>query len=299
MTNTTNRMTPTSVYLLSLQSQASKRVMASRLNITAKMLQGKSSHDAINWSEVNYQVVLGLVATMKAEGKSPTTINSYIAAVKGASKEAWRGKELDIESYQHLKEIKRVRGSRSDKGRSLTVEELRKLVDFDSNDYITIRDSAIIALSYGGGLRRSETANLKLSDIDMSNGTVSLVGKGNKASTNSLSDKTLEILGQWIKVRGSKEGKLFLRVNKGNKLTGSGISDQSVYNIVKQRQVAAGIEGISTHDLRRSFVTNLLESGEDVFTVQKLARHADVATTQVYDKRNRSVQDSAAKRLAF
>ena len=70
---------------------------------------------------------------MKSEGKSPTTINSYIAAIKGASKEAWRGKELDIESYQHLKEIKRVRGSRSEKGRSLADGELSDIINYEKN----------------------------------------------------------------------------------------------------------------------------------------------------------------------
>lgn len=292
-------MTPTDIYLLSLQSEASRTVMSSRLNIVAKLLQGKSSHRELDWSSISYQTVLGLISKMKAEGKSPSTVNNYLAAVKGGAKEAWRTKDLNVEDYQHIKEVKRIRGKRSEKGRSLSVEELHKLVDFDDTDYITIRDSAIIALSYGAGLRRSETANLELSDINLVEGSVRIMGKGNKEEVNTLSDKILSILQCWLDVRGNKSGKLFLRVNKGNKITEGGISAQAIYNIVKQRQVAAGIDDISTHDLRRSFVTNLLDSGEDVFTVQKLARHADVATTQVYDRRNRSVQDAAAKRLAF
>lgn len=292
-------MTPTDIYLLSLQSDKSRVVMKSRLNIIASMLQGCPSHSDLRWGEIDYTVILSLTSKLKEQGKTPDTINSYIAAIKGAANQAWKKKVLSTDDYQHIKETKRVRGSRSDKGRSLSLEELRKLVDFSPDDYITIRDSAIIALSYAGGLRRSETANLMLSDIDMSDGKVRVLGKGNKQNINTLSGKSLDILNEWLKVRGDKEGKLFLRVLKGNKMTTNGISDQSIYNIVKQRQVAAGLESISTHDLRRSFVTNLLEAGEDIFTVQKLARHTNVATTQVYDKRSRDIQDKAARRLIF
>ena len=72
---------------------------------------------------------------------------------------------------------------------------------------------------------------------------------------------------------------------------------ESIAYILRRRQEQAGSAPFSPHDLRRSFVTKLLDAGEDVFTVQKLAGHADVSTTVRYDRRDETAKRRAVRHL--
>lgn len=293
-------MTPSNIYLISLQSKTSRVTMASLLNKVAGRLQKGTTHETFDWSKINYQSVMELMNIMKEEGKHPDTINTYLAAIKGVAKESWRSKLLDVESYQFIKEIKRMKGSRSTKGRSLEVKELRSMIKVcDDNTLIGLRDAAIIGLVYGAGLRRQEAADLQISNIDLNKGTVHVLGKGNKERINTLGGKSLTLLKSYLKIRGTQQGSLFVRGKKGNKLTTLPISDQSIYDIVVKRYKQAGLSKLSPHDLRRSYATNLLENDEDVFTVMKLLGHSSVNTTKTYDKRSDVVKDIAARRLPF
>jgi site-specific recombinase XerD len=74
---------------------------------------------------------------------------------------------------------------------------------------------------------------------------------------------------------------------------------ESIAYILRRRQEEAGTTPFSPHDLRRSFVTSLLDAGEVVLTVQKLAGHADVTTTARYDRRDESAKRRAVKHLSI
>ena len=294
-------MTPSNIYLISLASTGSRVTMSSFLNNVAMRIQGVSTHELFDWSKLRYEQVLVLLDSMKREKKAPATINTYLAAIKGVAKEAWRKKLLPVDDYLHIKEVKKLRGSRTDKGRALPVAELKKLLRHceAQNTVAGTRDAAIIALMYGAGLRRAEAASLILSDINLEEGSVRIMGKGNKEQTNMVSDNTLTYLHKYIAVRGTDDGSFFTKAKKGNKLTNLGITGQAVYNVIVQRHKEIGLAKVSPHDLRRSYATNLLENGEDIFTVSNLMRHSSVETTKVYDKRSRTVSDAAAKRLPF
>jgi len=107
----------------------------------------------------------------------------------------------------------------------------------------------------------------------------------------------MDIVECWITERGTKPGYLFVRVYKGNQITNQGISGQTVYDIITRRYKEAGLKRMTPHDLRKTFATNLLLNGEDIFTVQALMDHASVETTKIYDKRSESVQTKASRTL--
>lgn len=289
------------IYLLSLQSTQSRITMASLLNVMSYKIQKKKEHQHVDWSVLHYELVLDLLNDLSEQKKSPATINVYLSALKGVSKEAWRKKLIDVETYQHIKEIKRIKGTRSIKGRALSLDELNQLIDYcmQQEGVIAMRDAAVVALVYGAGLRRHEAAGLLLSDLDLNEGTIKVLGKGNKERVNALHDRNLDIIGVWLDERGLQPGPLFLRARKGNRLVNEPISGQTIYDIIIRRYQEAGLKRLTPHDLRRTFATKLLENGEDVFLVQDLMGHASVETTKNYDRRDEKAKTKAAKALPF
>lgn len=296
-----SKQSASDIYLLSLQSKQSRVTMASMLNIISFKLGNTKSHQTMDWSSLHYEQILMLLSQLSDEGKSPATINVYLSALKGVAKEAWRKKLIDVECYQHIKEIKRIKGTRSIKGRALDLAELNTLIDYcmAQDGVIAMRDAAVVALVYGAGLRRHEAAGLQLSDLNVNEGTIKVLGKGNKERINALHDRNLDIIHTWLDERGLAPGPLFLRARKGNRLVNEPISGQTIYDIVIRRYKEAGLKRLTPHDLRRTFATKLLENGEDVFLVQDLMGHSSVETTKNYDRRADSAKKKAAKALPF
>ncbi len=275
--------------------------MASLLNVIAYKLQKKKSHQQVDWSCLTYEKILMILSDLSDQGKSPATINVYLSALKGVAKEAWRKQLLTVEAYQHIKEVKRIKGTRSIKGRALELDELNQLIDYCmyQDGVIAMRDAAVIALVYGAGLRRHEAAGLMLSDLNVTEGTIKVLGKGNKERLNALHDRNLDIIQVWLDERGLEPGPLFLRARKGNRLVNEPISGQTIYDIIIRRYKEAGLKRLTPHDLRRTFATKLLENGEDVFLVQDLMGHSSVETTKNYDRRDEKAKKKAAKALPF
>jgi len=293
--------TASDIYLLSLQSKQSRVTMKSLLNVIGYKLQNQKTHETVDWSKLDYEIILMLLSDLSEEGKSPATINVYLSALKGVAKEAWRKKLISVEDYQHIKEIKRIKGTRSIKGRALDLDELNQLIDYcmQQEGVIAMRDAAVIALVYGAGLRRHEAAGLLLSDLNIKEGFIKVLGKGNKERINALHDRNLDILHVWLDERGFAPGPLFLRARKGNRLINEPISGQTIYDIIIRRYKEAGLNRLTPHDLRRTFATKLLENGEDVFLVQDLMGHSSVETTKNYDRRDEKAKTKAAKALPF
>ncbi|MDP7592304.1 MAG: tyrosine-type recombinase/integrase [Litorilituus sp.] len=289
------------VYILSLQSKQSRVTMTSMLNVITHKLAKKKYHHDMDWSILHYEKILMLLAELSSEGKSPATINVYLSALKGVAKESWRKGLITVEAYQHIKEVKRIKGTRSIKGRALELKELNTLIDYcmAQDGVIAMRDAAVISLVYGAGLRRHEAAGLMLSDLDVNEGTLKVLGKGNKERVNALHNRNLDIIHTWLDERGLTPGPLFLRARKGNKLVNEPISGQTIYDIIIRRYKEAGLKRLTPHDLRRTFATKLLENGEDVFLVQDLMGHSSVETTKNYDRRADSAKKKAAKALPF
>ena len=99
----------------------------------------------------------------------------------------------------------------------------------------------------------------------------------------------------WLALRGDTPGPLFWPVTKGGKLRPRRLSAQAMLYVTRRRGRGAGVERFSPHDLRRSFISDLLDAGADLSTVQKLAGHAQVQTTARYDRRGPAcAQQSAA-----
>jgi len=206
---------------------------------------------------------------------------------------------LSAEDYHKAIDIKRIKGSVLPVGRMLALEEIRDLfVTCKDKSPKGARDLAILVMLYGCGLRRSEVVGLNFEDFAFEQAEAKILGKGNKERIIYLQKRVIAILQAWISIRGSGPGALFCPIQKGAKIIyGKKLTDQAIYNIVKIRAKKASLKSFSPHDLRRTFVSTLLEEGADLSLAQKLAGHSQIATTQLYDKRGVSELKKAANLL--
>lgn len=292
-------LNPARAYLLSLNATRSRQTMASFLNIVATLL-GAVNADTCGWGSLRRHHVMAITELLRDTGRATATINTYLSALKGVAKEAWMLKLMDVESFQHIRAIRNLRGSRLPRGRALPPEEIRKLFmacDVDGSS-ISLRDAAILAVILGCGLRRSEAVGLDLSDVVTNERALRVLGKGNKERMAYMPAGTWQRLQSWIdQVRGEKEGPLFTRIRRFDTLTNDRLTDQAVYHILQVRQNQAGIAKCAPHDLRRTFATAMLDNGEDLITVKDAMGHASVATTQQYDRRGEARLRLARDRL--
>jgi site-specific recombinase XerD len=156
----------------------------------------------------------------------------------------------------------------------------------------------MLAVFYGCGVRRAELAGLDVADFYPDDCSLTVRnGKRRKQRTVYLTEEGCRYLEAWITARGSEAGPLFCPVSQTGQIRISRLRGESIAYILRRRQEQAGTPTFSPHDLRRAFVTHLLDAGEDVFTVQKLAGHADLSTTARYDRRGESAKRRAVQSL--
>lgn len=155
----------------------------------------------------------------------------------------------------------------------LSIEEMNKLLD----DNLSKRDRMIIELIYGTGMRASEICSLNTKDVDFSNETVRVMGKGRKERILPLTRKAKDAIRDYLSPSRDKNTPLLL-----NKF-GKRLSQRSLQRIVgKYIRAVADLTHSSPHTLRHTFATHLLDRGCDLRTVQELLGHSSISTTQIY-----------------
>lgn len=292
-------VSPARAYLLSLNSPRSRQTMASFLSIVAGML-GAVSLDACSWGSLRRHHVMAVTELLRDTGRATATVNTYLSALKGVAKEAWMLRLMDVDSFQHIRAVRNLRGSRLPRGRALPPEEIRALFEACETDKssLGVRDAAMLAVLLGCGLRRSEAVGLDFRDVVTQERALRVLGKGNKERLSYMPAGTWQRLLLWIdQVRGENAGPLFTRIRRFDTLTNDRLTDQAVYHVLQARQRQARIAKCAPHDLRRTFATAMLDNGEDLITVKDAMGHASVTTTQQYDRRGEARLRTARDRL--
>jgi len=123
-------------------------------------------------------------------------------------------------------------------------------------------------------------------------------GKGQKDRLCYVTDGAKLALDIWLTARGNEPGPLFWPADgRGRPLVNRRMTDQAVLLLLRRRAAQAKISAFTPHDLRRSFISDLLDAGADIVTVQKLAGHANVQTTAKYDRRGEEAKRRAVELL--
>ena len=169
--------------------------------------------------------------------------------------------------------------------KTLSIDDVDKLLDIQLNTPFDYRNKAMLELLYGTGLRVSELVNLTLDDIDYTNCLIRVMGKGSKERVVPLGEYSIYYLQEYLKIRSQllKHDKtcniLFLN-NHGKGMTRQGFF-KNLKSILKEKGLNTAI---SPHTLRHSFATHLINHGADLRSIQEMLGHADISTTKIYTK---------------
>ncbi len=286
---------PAAIYRDSL-SRGSYWAVHHSLETIVKLLGG-SDPWTYPWHRLRYRDTARLRAAL-VERYAPATVNKILSGLRGVLKTCWRLGLMDAETYARAADVANVRAKTLPSGRAVERDEVRALFAACDDSPAGRRDAAMLAILYGGGLRRAELCGLDLGDFDARECLITVrSGKGQRDRRVFLSAAACKIVRRWISARGTDDGPLFCPISAGGTVRHTRLRGEAVRYILQRLQRQAGLEGITPHDLRRHFVTSLLSAGVDVFTVQRLAGHADAVTTARYDRRGEGERRRAAAQM--
>jgi integrase len=297
---------PVAVYLANL-GQGSRPTMLTALHNIARIVsEGQFTAWDFEWEKLEYQYTALIRATLiEATDFAPATINRHLSALRGVLKECWRLKMIDSETYFRAVDIQSIKGQRLPKGRMLTVDEIRAMLqvcDLDAakSRSAGFRDAALLSVLYIAGMRRNELIHLKKADFDVRTGELKIrVAKRNKERLVYILGRARDRVIDWLNhLQDFRESDwLFVSIDQlGNPSDERIKSGQTVNDILQRRARQSAIKDFTPHDLRRTAISEMLDAGIDMATVGNIAGHANVNTTQRYDRRDDKRKEDAAKK---
>ncbi|MHA7941640.1 tyrosine-type recombinase/integrase [Formosa sp. 3Alg 14/1] len=230
--------------------------------------------------QVNYSQLRRWIVVMVESGMSNRSINRKISALNSYYKFLMKVGDLDsnpLAKHKALKVKKKIQIPFSEKEMKTVLDDFPHEHDFEG-----LRNRLIIELFYSTGIRRIELVQLQLTDFNLSNKTLKVLGKRNKERLVPLLPSVIEVVTQYLKERQSlshiTDTTYMFLTQKGVK-----IYETLVYRIINNYfSLASSKVKKSPHILRHSFATHLLNQGADLNAVKELLGHSSLASTQVY-----------------
>ena len=253
-----------------------------------------------SWRRLDAQQVRRFAARSHHQGLAPRSVQRRLSAVRSfyaflmretAEARSHAARSRDAQTAALARPSPRVTlnpalGVRAPKaGRrlphTLDADQMGRLLEIPAGGGLTARDRALMELLYSSGLRLAELVGLDLTDLDLKDRTVRVLGKGRKARIVPVGRLALAALRAWLEERtqltGAEQPALFVG-RRGRRLGPRAIQMRVDYWAKRQ-----GLsQRVHPHMFRHSFASHLLESGGELRGVQELLGHADIATTQIY-----------------
>ncbi|MFQ3671815.1 MAG: tyrosine recombinase [Verrucomicrobiia bacterium] len=235
----------------------------------------------VEWSEVDGGLVFAYLEERRRNGNlSPASVKVEVTSLRNLfrflQERGVVGK--DVAGALDLPKLVRYLPE------TLSEEEVERLLEaFVEEDALGLRNRALLETFYATGARVSEVAGLRLEGVDLPEGLLRVVGKGNKERRVMLGRKGREVLARYVGVgrpqlvKPRSGGEVFLGRH------GRALTTTRLWGVVKEAMRRAGIErNVYPHLLRHSFATHLLGRGADLRVIQELLGHASITTTQIY-----------------
>lgn len=245
------------------------------------------------------RLLLVWIGALRSEGLKVSTVKARIAAVVSGFRSAGLPSPADDELVRRARRglgVEAARaGERRKQAKPLTVDRLRAVVDALPNDVRGIRDRAILLLAFGAALRRSEVSALRVVDVEIRDGGLSVflarsktdqAGAGRRIGVRAGRGGLCPVAAvrAWLDVlsaAGVSEGALFRSVNKGGRI-GASLSDRAVGGVFAERGLEAGLDGLSGHSGRVGFVWSASLSGASAQEIASVTGHRALSTVLGY-----------------
>jgi hypothetical protein len=310
-------MDPVNEYLKSLGTDVSRTGMRQSLRTVYQLLNIEPEPDSersgiVSWFWFSFSAArMSQIRTLLVDhGYKPATVNHVLSAVRGVVNQMYTLGYIKKDDAERICSVRNVANNTDEPaGREITLEEMRTILyrcTLDVTDAVrgaaAFRDAALLSLLWSTGIRRQELASLSVSSVDISSGEIHVYGKGNKPRTVFVAGGALEALTAWYMHRplfnnGTEpepDEPVFPNIDRWGCVGNRHMSPESINRIVTRRYKDAGLEALTPHDFRRTFVGNMLTAGVDISTVSGICGHTSVLTTARYDRRKNEQRRNAA-----
>lgn len=235
-------------------------------------------------SAIDKYLVRDYLAYLTREAYARSTIARRLASIRGFSQFLFREGTIGSDFAITLKTPKQQKAIPE----VMSMDEIARFLDTympGKSQALQSRNQAMFEILYGTGIRVAELVGLDVSDLDVENRYIRVMGKGSKERIIPLGDYALERVGVYLRkhrlelLQGKKEDALFLNAR------GTRITTRGVQYVLDECSLYLEIhKNISPHVFRHTFATHLLDNGADLRSIQELLGHASLSTTQVYTK---------------
>ncbi len=253
---------PLLVYLGTLSAR-SRLTVQERLRAVARMMQ--VPYEQIEWHELRAHHVEWIRQALTERGVAPSTVNVTLSALKGIARKARNLNLMSSDEYDRIRDVRGAKGEREPAGRSASAGEIEALVRACLRDRTPagIRDVAMLGVLYIGGIRRAELVGIQFGDYTPDPPTVRIKAKGNKHRSVPLTAAAATAVDDWLRVRGDFPGALFVPLSQRGAIAGTSMTGRAISKVLVKRVGQAGVEHLSPHDLRRTFVVMCTNCGHE------------------------------------
>lgn len=272
------------VYLKSVKHLAANTLASYRRDL--EVYQSFLEANGLDEEQLDAKALRLFISSLAKKNLSARSINRIISCLRGYYRFKIRYGLAQSNPFTNFRLLK------TDKWlpQFLVEDEIKQLFEVKVNSFWGLRDQMLVEFLYSTGCRVSEMTAINIGDLNLKNGSVRVLGKGNKERVVYLGRKALELLHAYLQGRKelklsvpAAEDALALFINqRGRRLSDRG-ARLIITRLVRKAFLA---KNISPHTLRHTFATHLLNRGADIRIVQELLGHAYLATTQVYTHLN-------------
>lgn len=266
---------------ISFEKRFSKHTIISyKTDLEQFFLYLQTAHEIVDIKHVNHLLIRSWIVSLIEKELNARSVNRKITTLKTYYK--FLLKQGIVQENPLLK----IQSPKTSKRLPVFVEKdkmdlLLDKVDF-GNDFEGLRNKLIVELFYSTGMRLSELINIKVSDVNINQPAVKVLGKRNKERIIPLNNPMIEQIKKYLSEKennkvSNPENHLFLTTQ------GKPLYEKFVYRLIKKYlTMVTTIDKKSPHVLRHTFATHMLNNGADLNSIKELLGHANLSATQVY-----------------
>ena len=277
------KLSPVTAYIAQL-SPSSKKPQWCALNTIARRLAKKHTADTYPWHRMRYRNVVWVRSWLEARYK-PATARRHMAAMRMVFQECVPLGLITTSRLYELMATKNIPGDSELPGHVIGLGDIGAMMTACGDSPLGHRDRAVLAVLCGAGLRVVEAARLSVESINLARMEIMVLGKGLKHRVVPISAMTAELICPWMTARTDRPGPLFPQGHTLKRDVLEPLTTSGIRKLITRLSGRALGRVVTPHDLRRTYITRLLEVGADVITVSNLVGHVDPKTTKRYDYR--------------